>query len=57
MEGGSAMTSITSALTTAFGTVQSDVLGILAAVVPVAIVLFGALYAIKWAKKGFKAAS
>ena len=55
--GASAMEGITTALTTAFTSIQGDILGILAAVVPVAIVLFGGLYAVRWGKKAFQAAA
>lgn len=51
------MEGVSTALTGAMTTLQGQVLGAMAIIVPIALVLFGAVYLIRWGKKGFKAAA
>lgn len=55
MEGGAtAMSSITSAVTTALGTVQSDALGLIASVLPYALAIVGATIVVMVGIRVFK---
>lgn len=55
MEGGaSAMSSITSAVTTALATVQTDALGLIASVLPYALAIVGAVIVVMVGIRVFK---
>lgn len=54
MEGGSVMSGITSAVTTALGTVQSDALSLISSVLPYALAIVGAVLVVTIGIKVFR---
>lgn len=56
MEGSTAISGITSALTTGLTTAANDVISSMGGVIPAALTILGAVMVIRWAIKTFKTA-
>jgi len=50
-------TELISAFTAGITDIQGDVVALLVVVVPLALVIFGIMFAIRWGKRGFKVLS
>ena len=50
-------TEMISAFTAGITDIQADVISLLVVVIPLALVIFGIMFAIRWGKRGFKVLS